>query len=191
MKLGLRELIFVGVMLGLLTASYFLVFTKQDAKRRARVEQLEQKRTALHELDHATASVHDVDAKVRELQDATAFFESKLPEAKEMDKVLKEIWQLADANGLRTNTVKTPRSQKMSGYSEQTMDLSLAGNFTGFYEFMLQLEQLPRLTRVTRMQLNKITDKDGEMEATLTMSIFFDPVTAPTQLAATPQSANP
>ena len=96
-----------------------------------------------------------------------------------MDKVLKEIWQLADANGLRTQTVKTPRSQKMTGYSEQTLELNLAGDFKGFYEFMLQLEKLPRLTKVTKMNLTKITDKDkdGEMQASMTMSIYFEPDT--------------
>ncbi len=177
MKLGMREIIFVIAMLGLLAASYFLVFTKQDAKRTAKVAQRDNKLAALLELDRATASVHDVDRKIKDLQAATAFFESKLPQAKEMDKVLKEIWQLADANGLRTQTVKTPRSQKMSGYSEQTLELNLAGDFKGFYEFMLQLEKLPRLTKVTKMNLTKITDKDGEMHASLTMSIYFEPET--------------
>lgn len=177
MKLGLRELAFVVLMVGLLAASYFMVFTKQAAKRQSKVEQRDAKRAALHELDRATASVHDVDRKIKELQEATSFFESKLPQAKEMDKVLREIWQLADANGLRTQTVKTPRSVKMAGYSEQMLELNLAGDFKGFYEFMLQLERLPRLTKVTKMNLTKITDKDGEMQASLTMSIFFEPET--------------
>lgn len=177
MKLGIREIIFVCAMLGLLAASYFLVFTKQDMKRADKIQQRDAKRTALHELDRATASVHDVDKKIKDLQAATAFFESKLPQVKEMDKVLKEIWQLADANGLRTQTVKTPRSQKMTGYSEQMLELDLSGDFKGFYEFMLQLEKLPRLTKITKMHLNKITDKDGEMQASLTMSIYFEPET--------------
>jgi Tfp pilus assembly protein PilO len=177
MKLGLRELLFCAAMLGLLAASYFLVFTKQDAKRRAKAGERDGMLAALHDLDRAKASVNDVDRKIKELQAATSYFESKLPQAKEMDKVLKEIWQLADANGLRTQTVKTPKSQKLAGYSEQTLELNLAGDFPGFYEFMLQLEKLPRLTRVSKMNLTKITDKDGEMQAALTMSIYFEPDT--------------
>lgn len=177
MKLGLREILFVAAMIGLLAASYFLVFTKQDVKRAEKMKQRDAKRAALSQLDMAKLEVQDVDKKIKELQAATAFFESKLPQAKEMDKVLKEIWQLADANGLRTQTVKTPRSQKMSGYSEQTLELNLAGDFKGFYEFMLQLEKLPRLTKVTKMNLTKITDKDGEMQASMTMSIYFEPDT--------------
>jgi Tfp pilus assembly protein PilO len=177
MKLGLREIVFILALLGLLGASYFVVFTKQDAKRRAKVEQRDAKLTALHEMDRASASVQDVDNKIRDLQKAIDYFESRLPQAKEMDKVLAEVWQLTESNGLRTQTVKTPPSQRMSGFREQTVELNLAGEFTGFYEFMLKLEQLPRLTRVSRMNLTKITDKDGEMQAALTMSIFFEPET--------------
>jgi Tfp pilus assembly protein PilO len=177
MKLGLRELAFVVAMIGLLAASYFVVFTKQDAKRRAKLEQRDAKLTALHEMDRASASVQDVDNKIRDLQKAIDYFESRLPQAKEMDKVLAEVWQLTESNGLRTQTVKTPASQRMNGFREQTVELNLAGEFTGFYEFMLKLEQLPRLTRVSKMNLTKITDKDGEMQAALTMSIFFEPET--------------
>jgi Tfp pilus assembly protein PilO len=177
MKLGLRELIFVAVMLGLLGASYFVVFNKQTAKRLEKEDRRDAKLKALDELSAASTTVRDVDRKIQELQKAVVYFESRLPQAKEMDKVLKEIWQLADSNGLRTQTVKTPRSQRMNGYSEQTVELNLAGEFTGFYEFMLKLEQLPRLTKVTKMSLTKITDKDGEMQASIVMSVYFEPET--------------
>jgi hypothetical protein len=43
--------------------------------------------------------------------------------------------------------------------------------------FLLQLEQLPRLTRVTRMDLKKINERDGSMEAQMTLNIFFEPET--------------
>jgi hypothetical protein len=55
--------------------------------------------------------------------------------------------------------------------------MSLAGDFKGFYSFLLALEKLPRITRVTQMQLTKINDKDGQMQATMTLSIFFEPDT--------------
>jgi Tfp pilus assembly protein PilO len=177
MKLGLRELIFVVVMLGLLAASYFVGFHKQDLKRQAKIEQRDAKLRALGDLDQASGS-QDVDRKIADLQKAIGYFESRLPKAKEMDKVLKEVWQLAEQNGLRTQTIKTPKSQRMNGYSEQTVELNLSGEFKpGFYGFMLKLEQLPRLTRVTKMNLTKIQEKDGEMQASLTMSIFFEPET--------------
>jgi hypothetical protein len=40
---------------------------------------------------------------------------------------------------------------------------------------MQQLERLPRLTRVEAMSLEKISGREGEMQAKLTLSIFFEP----------------
>jgi hypothetical protein len=55
--------------------------------------------------------------------------------------------------------------------------MNLSGDFAGFYEFMLQLERLPRLTRVQNMTLDKINGQEGAMEAKLLLSIFFEPET--------------
>ena len=92
-----------------------------------------------------------------------------------MDKVLTEVSQLAEANSLSTRTVKTLKSERSAGYSEQPIEMTLSGDFNAFYLFLQQLEKLPRLTRVTGMALNKINDRDGEMDARVTLSIFFEP----------------
>jgi type IV pilus assembly protein PilO len=177
MKPGIRVLLFAIVMIGLLVGSYFFVFLKHDQKKRDKQDAVNKKLKALNDLDKATANVKDVDIKIAELKKATEFFESKLPQAKEMDKVLKEVWQLAESNNLKTKTVRTNKAKKMTGYSEQPIEMSLSGDFHGFYEFMLQLEKLPRLTKVTQMNLSKMSEKDGEMQASLTLSIFFEPDT--------------
>src|SRR5690349_16752811 len=107
MKFGIREMLFLAVMLGLLGASYFLVFSKADAKRADRLRKIDERTKALAELKRATDSVHDVDRKIAELKQATTFFESKLPQAREMDKVLSEVSPLAERNNLTARTVKT------------------------------------------------------------------------------------
>jgi type IV pilus assembly protein PilO len=175
MKFGFREVIFLIVMLGVMGAFHFLYLNQRNMRRAAREAEVDKRLHALAELERATATVKDVDLKIAELQQATAFFESKLPQAKEMDKVLREVWSLAEDNRLQTRTVKTLKAQKMTGYMEQPIEMSLSGDFGGFYEFILQLEKLPRLTRVTQMNVSKIQTLDGQMEAKLTLSIFFDP----------------
>ena len=178
MKFGVRELLFVVVMLGLLACSYLLVF-KKAAERRATMEAaIVNKQKALADLDRATAGISDVNKKIEELQKAIEFFEAKLPQEKEIDKVLREVWQMAENNQLTVKTIKTLRSQRSSNYSEQPIELTLVGDFKdSFYAFMLQLEQLPRLTRVTKMDLKKLSERDGQMEAQMTLSIFFEPET--------------
>ena len=55
--------------------------------------------------------------------------------------------------------------------------MSLSGDFNGFYAFLLQLENLPRITRITQMKLEKINEHDGDATAQITLSIFFEPQT--------------
>lgn len=182
MRFGLRELIFVAAMLGLLGSSYVLVFQKANVKRAALRADVEAKQRALGNLRQATAGIEDLNQKIDELQQAIAFFESKLPQEKEVDKILKEVWQMAEANSLQTRTVKTLRAERASGYSEQPIQMALSGDFNGFYSFLIQLEKLPRITRVTQMELKKIDENDGSMTANLTMSIFFEPDTTVTSV---------
>jgi type IV pilus assembly protein PilO len=182
MRFGFRELIFVIAMLGLLASSYLLVFQKATARRQALQTDIEHKQRALANLRQATAGIEDMNGKIDELQKAIAFFESKLPQEKEVDKILKEVWQMAEANSLQTRTVKTLKSERASGYSEQPIQMSLSGDFSGFYSFLLQLEKLPRITRVTGMELKKIDERDGSMTANVTLSIFFEPDTSVTSV---------
>jgi Tfp pilus assembly protein PilO len=184
MKLGLQEIIFVVAMVALLGASYLFVFSRANQERERLQADTAEKRQAIEKLKQATAGIDDLGRKITELQQAIEFFESKLPQEKEIDKILKEVWQMAEANSLQTRTIKTLKSERAANYSEQPIQLSLAGDFGGFYSFLLQLEKLPRITRVTNMDLKKISDKDGEMQAQMTMSIFFEPETGAQTVAA-------
>ena len=180
MKFGFREIVFVVVMLGLLGSTNYFVFSKSNKRKSDLLADMRSKQAALSNLQQATAGISDLNRKIDELQKAITFFESKLPQEKEVDKILKEVWQMAEANSLQTKTIKTLRSERGPNYSEQPIQMSLAGDFNGFYSFLLQLEKLPRITRVTQMDLQKINDRDGEMQAQMTLSIFFEPDTGGT-----------
>ena len=178
MKFGARELLFLCVMLGLLACTYLFVFNKANAKRQDLQAQIQQKQQELNNLRQSTAGVEDLNHKIVELQQAITFFESKLPQEKEVDKILAQVSKMAEANSLVCKTVKPLKPERSASYSEQPIQLSLEGDFNGFYSFLLQLEKLPRITRVTQMKLDKIDERDGEMTAQLTLSIFFEPEAA-------------
>lgn len=177
MKLGLRELIILTIMLALLGGAYFFIFNKANAKRNNLMAEIKTKQTALNNLRNATAGIDDLNHKILDLGKAIKFFESKLPQEKEIDTILKEVWQIAEANSLQTKTVKTLRSERGPNYSEQPIQMNLQGDFNGYYSFLLALEKLPRITRIAQMNLQKVNDRDGEMTAQLTLSIFFEPET--------------
>jgi type IV pilus assembly protein PilO len=183
MKFGVRELVFVCVLLGMLAWTY-MDFMRKQTERRGLEANTEQIRTELVQLKQATAGIEDLGRKIDDLQKAIDFFESKLPQEKEMDKILAEVSQMADANALQTKTVKTLKSERTANYSEQPIQMSLSGDFNGFYAFLLQLEKLARITRVTQMNLQKIDEHDGQMQAQMTLSIYFEPENGPAMAGA-------
>lgn len=176
MKCGLREILFTALMVGLLVASYFFVFRPAAEKRVQRQAQIEKKRKELADLKLLTAGVGDMERKIEELQSAIKFFESKLPQQKQMDKVLKEIWQMAEANTLKVKTIKSLKGEQFAGYSEQSFALTVSGDFRhGFHAFLKRLETLDRIIRITQMKLDRDSERDGDITAHLTLSIFFEP----------------
>lgn len=174
MKLGFRELLFLTVMLGLFGSTYFMVFRKANTKRENLKAEIIKKQKALADLKRSTAGIDDLERKINELQDAISFFESKLPKEKEIDEILDSLSRLATANALTTRTIKTLKPETAATFREQPIQMAVSGDFNGFYAFLLQLEKLPRLTRITQMKLDKIQDRDGEAQATITLSIFFE-----------------
>ena len=52
--------------------------------------------------------------------------------------------------------------------------MSLSGDFQGFHNFLRQLEKMSRIVRVNQMKLEKIANRDGEMQAQMTICIFFE-----------------
>jgi type IV pilus assembly protein PilO len=168
-------MLFFVVLLGVLGSSYFLIFSKANTKREATIAETLVKQQKLEDLRTATLGINDLNKKIDDLQNAIKFFDSKLPPQREVDTILQQITQISQAAGLATKTVKPHPSETTANYSEEPIELTLSGDYKGFYQFMLDLENLPRLTRVTQMKLTKLNDHEGHMMANLTLSIYFAP----------------
>lgn len=174
MKLGTRELIFLVIMIGVMGCAYLFI-QRINGTRQTLLADTVHKRQVMLSVTEATRGIENLTSKLDELKKAIVFFESKLPREKEVNAILDQVSRMAGGNSLQCKSVKTLKSAKAAGYSEQPIEIALSGNFYGFYSFLLQLENLPRITRITRMDLSKIDGRDGEMEAKLTLSIYFEP----------------
>ena len=78
MKFGIRELLFVSVMLGLLGCTWFFVFKKANARRAELQADVAVKHEALSNLRQSTAGIDNLNSKIAELQQAITFFAARL-----------------------------------------------------------------------------------------------------------------
>ena len=89
--------------------------------------------------------MQDLPSEIEKLRKAISFFEGKLPEEKEMDKVLREVWQIAEKNGLTTKSVRSLKPVAGNDYSEQPIRMVITGGFGGYYNFLRDVEGLRAL----------------------------------------------
>jgi type IV pilus assembly protein PilO len=178
MKSRLREIIFVAMLMGIPVAAWWGVFRPANLRNTEMLRQIAFRHDRLRDLNQATATLGDLKKEITSLEEAIAFFQSKLPNEKEMDKVLREVWQLAETNHLATKSIRTLPPQDKEGAAgprEQPIAVALEGDFRGFYGFLQSLENQPRIMRINSMTLAKLKDApQGQVEVAFNMSIFFE-----------------
>ena len=159
-----------------------MVFRPRNARDAEIRRQIETKQEKLRAVNRTTAVIGDLKNEIAALEQAIEFFRSKLPSDKEIDKVLRELWHIAEKNQLTTKSVRTlprtPENMLTSGgpHSEQPISMQLEGDFAGFYGFLQAVECQPRIMRIRSMTLGKPPKgAEGAVQATLVMSIFFEP----------------
>ncbi len=187
MKFGLREVLSVALLMCIPLGAWWFVFRPRSAQISELREQMQAKRAKLSALNRAQANIEDLQGEIDQYNEAINFFQNKLPPEKEIDKVLREVWNLARASNLTTKSIRTMKragsravtiAEKGGPYAEQPISLELVGDFKhGLYNFLLALEKRPRITRIQELKVSKLNTADaveGEVHAEIVMSIFFE-----------------
>ena len=174
MRFGVREFIFMLLLLAMPVAAYFFVFEPRNTQIAEARNEIALKQAKLAQLEEKTKSMVDLGKEIEKLSKAIQAFEQKLPAQREVEVILKEVWELAAAHNLTPKSVRTDKILKAAHYAELPIKMVIVGDFDGFYEFLLSLENLPRITRLPLMKLKKKGENEGYMHADLVLSIFFE-----------------
>lgn len=183
MRFGFRELIFLAVLLAVPVASWWYVFKPRNTEiAQARME-IKIKQVKLDKLREVAKRIDDIGLAIEQGREAVELIEAKLPNRDQVEDILANVWRLAKRNHLNLKSVKSEKPVLATLYMEQPLRVSMTGRFDGFYQFLLEMENLSRITRVPRMKLERImqtgglidADLDtGLMQADFTLSIYFE-----------------
>lgn len=182
MNIGLRELLFMIVLVAMPMSSYWYVFRPQNTEIQAARAEIEHKEQMLAKLAKATARNDDLLKVNQEIAQGIATVESRLPDNKEVEIILGQVATIARESNLALPKVRSANPVPSAKYMEQPLDMVVNGDFDDFYKFLLGVEELDRITRMPNMKIKKLDDVDGSIEAEFTLSIYFEPV--PSAVAA-------
>lgn len=175
MRLGPRELLLLLLLLATPIAAYIFVFQPRNEQVSHLRDQLSAKREKLAQLKAATEQIDDLGGEIARLNQAVNVFEQKLPEQREVEVILKEVWLLAMRHQLVPRSIRTGDPNKAEMFAELPLEMEITGNFDGFYSFLIDLEKLQRITRIGRLRLEKSSGDEGVVKADFVLSIFYEP----------------
>jgi type IV pilus assembly protein PilO len=182
----MRDLAFVAVLIAVPIASYFFVFApRNDEIAKARAE-INAKNVRLENLRRLTSRIGDLGREIVEREEELERLNQKLPDREGVDRILEQVTQLAQKSNLAVRSVKGEKVVPAGMAMELPLKTTIEGNFDGFYQFLLDVEALPRITRVHSMKISKLgmgprDNPDemvgGSMRAEFTLSIYFNDTT--------------
>lgn len=169
-----RQLIFIALLLAIPLASFFIVFKPQNQAITRAKQEIELKQAMLTKLREATARSSDLERANAEIGESIAAIEARLPSDKEMDLVLRDVAKIAEDAGLTMKNFKRSEKPLPAGLAlEQPLTVEIEGDFDGFYRFLLDLERLPRITRLPDFQMERKDDIDGALTTKFTLSVYY------------------
>ncbi|MFO8014914.1 MAG: type 4a pilus biogenesis protein PilO [Phycisphaerae bacterium] len=161
----------LAVVAGMAAAFILWPLLEQTAADR---EAIRARQAELVKVQRVVRRIRDLKKEIKRLEEALAFFEDRLPEKREIDVILREVWLIADSKSLSPRRIQTGRSENGSRYNTQPITMTLEGRFGQFYEFLLGLERLPRITKVRQMQITKSPTQEGVVEVDVLMDIYCE-----------------
>jgi len=180
-KIGPREIVFFALLVAMPVGSWWWIYRPRAINNDLMLREIQSRQEKLRKLNKATATIGNLRKEIASLQEAINFFQSKLPNAKEIDKVLQELWLVAEANNVVTKSIRASQQGHDKGLvlppgsEEQVIAMELHGDFMGFYAFLQELESQPRIMRIRKMKLTAPRGcSPGTVQVNLVLSIFFE-----------------
>ena len=185
MNLGIREMVFLLVLAAIPVAAWFFVFEPRNQDIEQSRREIAQMESTLVRLDQLTEEVGDVRTAIDEAELRLADFRRNIPDANEVDDMLAEIHRIGERNALGISSIRALNRSETQGYAEIPLSLEIDGSFRGIYRFLLDLERLPRITRVRDLKLERNLvesrgrgdDDDtpaGQIDASMTVVIYCE-----------------
>lgn len=190
MRFGLRELLFLVVLLSVPVASFIFVFKPRNEEIRQAAKEVETKTAKLDKLREISGRIENIGEAIEEWREAVRIVEGKLPSEQGIEEILEQVWNLTEKNNLTILSTQAEPAVPTATYMELPLKVEITGDFDAFYQFLLELEQLPRITRIHQLMITRVgygkssrrapkpkpdeVIPPGAMYAEFTLSIYYE-----------------
>lgn len=174
------QLGFCGFVVALIVGLAWLLLFRGQSEELAGLEQKETElRTTFEKKASDAANLEPLKAQLAQMEIDLKQMLRQLPSRTEMPDMIVDISQSALGAGLRVDSFKPGEEVKQDVYAEKPIDISLAGSFHQFGDFMSRVASLPRvvimnMTNVALTPRDKSKGGGLEMKGTVKTYRYLD-----------------
>ena len=177
-----RQVGFFVALLGIPLTAWYVVFRPQNAEIAEAMHDIGTRQAQLDRISKLAERIPDLEASLEVGEQLVQQVEAQLPRRRDVEGVLENIWQIAERNNMQVRSVKTKPPLPSAVYMELPLEVAMDGPFEGFYRFLLELESLPRITRLSELSVQEAGLKvrgpqsdlpPGSVATQFTLSIYF------------------
>ena len=164
----------LGAVLALTVGAFFLFgYRPAEVQQRKLRDAIETQRRDLVSRQSRAANLPAVTLEVDKLRARLDRFDKKLPRQPDLGEFIKQITQVSQQAELRKLSVQPGMPKRTALYAEMPITLKFEGDFLSAESFIRQAEDMQRLTRVKNLTIRNRDSRTGQVDVSLTMSIYF------------------
>lgn len=151
----LRGIVIVGACLVTIFLGYTLDWSDKLVLLNAAEDKKASIKTLFFDTQQQVVNFSAYKEEVKVVGEALNKLTEQLPQKSEEAGLLEDISQQAIGNGLQLVTIKPGKRENKGFYQENPLELTLAGSYTGFGEFVSQVANMPRIVTLHEFTIKK------------------------------------
>ena len=180
----LRQIALFAVLMAVPLGAWAFVFRPRNAEIAMARADVDLRLIQLEELREVETINDDLEQTLEQLNSALMDLRARIPDAAGIEDILRRIAEITQENQLVVRSFKREKTVDSAHYVEMPLKTVIEGSFEGIHRFLVDLERMPRITRILDMKIEnpnigKMTrgsDKiaEGDVRAEMTITIYAD-----------------
>lgn len=181
----IRQVAFFFVLVAVPVSAWAFVFRPRNQEIAMARADVDLRMIQLEELREVEMINSDLETTLEQLEGALDELRARIPDAAGVEDILRRIAEITQENRLVVRSFKREKTVSSNHYAELPLKTVIEGSFHGIHRFLIDLERIPRITRILDMKIenpnfNKMTRAgngiaNGDVRAEMTITIYADP----------------
>jgi len=169
-----RDQLVTGVLAVALTAAFAaVVYVPQQHKIRRLRADAAALRAEVERREARVAGMQALEEQIQRVEAEVAGFEESVPPAGDLGPFLEQVTDLAATKGVVDPDIEPLAPLTGPPVEALPIQMTFTGGFASVYGFLQALESLPRLTRVSRLELSRTGGRPDLLEGDVTVQVYY------------------